>query len=238
MRLERLLWLVAFTPLWSTLALGQVYMVQLVLTTGAWICMREGRPRLAGILVGLMAATKPNYLVWPVLLLLSGHRLSALWSAIAFVASNAIALLLYGPDVYLQWATVIGSAETSIVPANFSLAGISSRLGAPSLGTLLAFLLLVLTAVWALRAHPSPLDVARVGLPASILASPIAWPGYAVVLLPLLLSDPRDSASAWLLCVPQVLCWYWGGLAAIGYCAACLLLLLQTLRRTAHSSAS
>jgi hypothetical protein len=64
----RTLLMLLWQPFWSTLDLGQLYVALLVPTTAALVLI-DRHPTAAGLCIGLVAALKPPFLVWPFLLL-------------------------------------------------------------------------------------------------------------------------------------------------------------------------
>lgn len=202
-----LLWACALAGLWDTLVLGQIYLPLALAAVAAWILLEDRRDLAAGLLIGLLAAVKPNFLVWPVLLAIAGHRRPAAWAAASFAGLGMLPVLLYGPVVYVQWfAVVAGEGARAAFPTNASLTGFAMRAGLPrEAGLAAGALLLAGTALWAWRRRPGVQETGAVALTAAILASPIAWVHYLLFLLPVMLAH-RGSwavrAAAVLLLVP------------------------------------
>jgi hypothetical protein len=186
-RLTLFLWAFALAGFWDTLVLGQIYLPLVLAGTAAWLCLERGEGAWAGILIGLVVAMKPNFLVWPVLLFLSGHRLPALAAAATAAAISAVPLVALGPEVYWQWFELIASdRDRAAFLTNASLAGLTARIGTPTVGLALGLALLAAAAVWALRRRPSAARVSAIALVLSLLASPIAWIHYTLFLLPMM----------------------------------------------------
>ena len=95
LRWQTALWAFALAGLWDTLSLGQIYLPLVLVAVVAWVFIEQGRRSLAGALIGIVVAMKPNFAVWPVLLLLAGHRTIALW------AIGSAALLSLAPAAWL-----------------------------------------------------------------------------------------------------------------------------------------
>jgi Glycosyltransferase family 87 len=205
-RLTLFLWTFALAGFWDTLVLGQIYLPLVLAGTAAWLLLERGEGRWAGVLIGLVVAMKPNFLVWPVLLFLSGHRLPALVGVATAAAISAVPLLVMGPEVYRQWFELIASdRDRAAFLTNASLAGLTARIGSPTLGLLLGFALLAAAAVWAIRRRPSATQVSAMGLVLALLASPIAWIHYTLFLLPIFFTHwrlPSMRLVALLLIVP------------------------------------
>ena len=180
------LWALALAGFWDTLVLGQIYVPLVLATVGAWLALEDGRPMLAGVLIGVVVAVKPNFLVWPGLLFLAGHVRPAIATGVTAAALSALPLLRYGPEVYAQWVELIASdANRAVFLTNASLSGLAQRLGSPGLGTVLSVGLLGALALWAWRRRPTPVQASAFALLGALLASPIAWVQYTMFLLPL-----------------------------------------------------
>ncbi len=187
-RLIMALWAFALSGFWDTLLLGQIYLPLVLAGVIAWILLERGAEVWAGILIGLVCAMKPNFAVWPALLLLSGTYRPALASIACVAVVSAIPLAVFGPEIYRQWLELLAAdQERAFFLTNVSLTGLAARVGLPALGMALSVLLLAASALWALRWRPAPLRASSVGLVVSLLASPIAWIHYTLFLIPVIL---------------------------------------------------
>lgn len=191
---------------WDTLILGQIYVPLALAAVGAWLLLERDRPIAAGILIGIVVAVKPNFLVWPGLLFLAGHYRAAFACGASAVALSIIPALLYGPEVYRFWLDLVANDEgRAVFLTNASLPGLFQRFGLNSLGMAASLLLLAGLAFWAWRRRPDPLLASALGLLGALLASPLAWIHYTLFLLPLffwLRMTPLLSVTALLLIVP------------------------------------
>ncbi|CAN5723577.1 glycosyltransferase 87 family protein [soil metagenome] len=183
------LWAFAHAGLWDTLFLGQLYLPLVLAVAGSWLLLDADRPLSAGVLMGILVAVKPNFMVWPALLFLAGHRRAPLSAAATAVALTAVPLVTHGTEIYRQWVSLIMSDEArGAFLTNASLPGLAQRIGNRGLGTLLAIGLLAGAMVWAWRRKPAPLEASAFGLAVGILVSPIAWVHYTLFLLPVFFS--------------------------------------------------
>lgn len=200
----------ASSPLHGTLALGQIYGVLLVGVTAGWIAERRGHPRLAAALYGVTVAIKPS--LAPLLLLPAVQRrwpefrTGMAAAALTTLAGMAAAGFSTGP----QWLRMALTEPVATVLDNAALPGLAIRWGLPSLvGTLVGGALmlgtLVLIAVrtrrWGADTESSGrgtrVDTARgtdpagvapwVVLATGLLAAPISWHNYLILLWPGLL---------------------------------------------------
>ncbi len=233
-------WALSLAALWHTLQLGQIYAPLLLAAAGAWVLLRKGRHLQAGILIGLLVAIKPNFALWPLLLLLGGHGLSAGAAAASAALVSLLPVLTRGPRIYAQWLAASGSFRSFVLPGNSSLLAVASRLGVPWLGILLTAVLVVGTATLVWRRRPSALVTSSLGVVVSLLASPICWLGYTMLLLPALLARrwtlPLQTAAI-ILTIPFALVVQWFQpsrlhFAVFGsiYVPALLLVLLESCR--------
>ena len=200
------IWAFALAGFWDTLFLGQIYLPLVLAGIAAWLLLERGAGLWAGLLIGVVVAMKPNFLVWPVLLLLSGQYRSALSAFVTAGAISLIPLVIYGPDVYRQWFELVAAdGDRALFLTNGSLAGLAARAGIPSFGLVLGLLLLMGLAAWALWRRPDVLTVSAMALLASILASPLGWIHYTLFLLPVIVMHRNRLAMravALLLIVP------------------------------------
>jgi len=187
------LWALALAGFWDTLILGQIYLPLVLATVGAWLLIERDRPVVAGLLIGLVTAFKPNFLVWPVLLLLAGHTVPAMMAFLTFGVLGCVPLLVYGPEVYQQWFALLATErDRAALTTNASFLGLSLRLGSALPGTLLSVALLGASAFWAWRYRPMALRVSALALVVGILASPLGWIHYTLFLLPVFFWGPKS----------------------------------------------
>jgi hypothetical protein len=177
----------ALAGFWETLILGQIYVPLVLATVAAWLLLARRHDAWAGVLIGIVVALKPNFAVWPVLLLLSGYRKPALIALATAALLSAVPVVAFGPDVYRQWFTLLASdGWRAIFPTNAAFSGLAARLGVPPAGFAASLLLLAGSAAWALARHRSLQEVSALALLVSLLASPLAWIHYTLFLLPVI----------------------------------------------------
>lgn len=201
-----LLWAGALAGLWDTLVLGQIYLPLVLAAVAAWLALERGQGVWAGVLIGVVVAAKPNFAVWPALLLLAGHWRPVAAAGLTALALAAVPALPYGPAVWGQWLhLVLTDANRAAFLTNASLSGLAQRLGLPAVGTIASVALLAALGWGAWRRKPEPLDVSALALVGAVLASPIAWVHYTLFLLPLFFTRPLTPpllVAATLLAVP------------------------------------
>jgi alpha-1,2-mannosyltransferase len=201
------------SPLLATLALGQVYPVLALGLVAAWAADQHGRDRLSGASLGLVVAIKPSLapvLLWYAVRRRWGGLVAAL---VAGAAATLIGLVALGPGATLDWIRLVLSDPLSTYWDNASLPSAAARLFTPNefarplavlppavpLAYLLGIAVVFLTAA---RAR----DGSGFGMwslvAASLLASPVAWHNYLVLLGPgivLLLARGRAAVALLLL---------------------------------------
>ena len=169
----------------DTLFLGQIYLPLVLAAVAAWLVLERGQAAFAGVLIGLVVAMKPNFLVWPVLLLLSRHYRPAFVALGVAALVSAVPLVAMGPEVYRQWVELLASdRERAAFLTNASLTGLAARAGVSVVGLVISAALLMALAAWALVRRPDALRASAFGLLASVFASPIGWIHYTLFLLP------------------------------------------------------
>jgi predicted DCC family thiol-disulfide oxidoreductase YuxK len=196
-----IIWALALAGVWDTLALGQIYLPLVLATAASWVLLDRGRAIAAGVLMGIVVAVKPNFGVWPLLLLLAGHWRAPAAAALTALAIGIVPLVTHGPEIYAQWIDLVlsdrGRAEFL---TNASVIGLFSRAGMTGAGLMLSVIGLVGIAAWTVRTRPDPLRATAIGIVCGILASPIAWVHYTLFLVPALfastLSAPLLIAAA------------------------------------------
>src|SRR5215213_1860375 len=210
------------SPLLATLALGQVYPVLALGLVAAWVADRRNVQEISGATLGLVVALKPSLLpvlLWP----LARRRWRALLAAlISGAVATLIGIVVLGPGATLDYIGVLMDHSVSAYWDNASLPAAAARLFTENpyaqnvatlpwmvpIGYALGIIAIVLTAM-SVRHGP------EVGLwvlvAASLLASPIAWHNYLVLLGPgvLLLLARGRAATAFLLLALQAIPAQW-----------------------------
>ncbi len=186
-------WTFTLAGLWHTLTLGQVYILLLFLTAAGWIFLQKEKYILAGIAIGLVVAIKPNFAIWILFLFVAGYYKTTITSVITCLVVSIIPVITYGTEVYSQWLEASSTPrETLIMPGNNSILGLTARFGDSWVGVvlsiLLVFVLLALTRREITKDMEKFEQASALGLIASLLASPISWTGYTLLLLPIFFS--------------------------------------------------
>lgn len=207
-----ILWLGIWSPIWCTLELGQLYTVLLLASTGAWISIESKRYTLAGLCIGIFVAIKPTFLIWPVLLLLSGERRASLSGMVTFTCLSAIPFFISGPSIYADWYNALPSlallrTKTVTFFGNVSIQALAVSFDIPPLAILVTPLVAIGGLLLAFRFyrtqltanHHSSTEVlllaSQSALLVSLLIGPLSWQGYLLVLLPGLILLPSSRIS-------------------------------------------
>jgi alpha-1,2-mannosyltransferase len=210
------LMLLLSSPLLATLALGQVYPVLTLGLVAAWVADRRERDEVSGAALGLVVALKPSLLpvlLWP----LARQRWRALVSALVSGAVvTLIGVVILGPGATLDYIGVLRDRSVSAYWDNASIPSAAARLFtenpyAQNVATLpwmipVGYALgIAAIALTAMRVRHGPEVGLWVLVAASLLASPIAWHNYLVLLGPgvLLLLARGMAAPAFLLLALQ-----------------------------------
>jgi hypothetical protein len=172
---------------------------------GAWLLMRRGNLLMAGVLIGLIIAVKPNYALVALLLLAAGHYRPALTAGATAGLVSLVPLVIDGPGIYKQWLQLTMAFDGYTWTSNASMVALAERLQVPPAGEIAGVLLTMTLVVFARRLRPGPLDASALGIMAVILVGPVSWAGYTLLLVPYLFSirwDGRTWASLALFAVP------------------------------------
>jgi hypothetical protein len=200
------LWALALAGVWDTLALGQIYLPLVLASVGSWLLLERGRAVAAGILLGILVAVKPNFAVWPMLLILAGHYRAPIAAGATALVLMLVPIVLHGTLIYRQWMElIVTDTNRSAFLTNVSLPGLAQRMEAGVFGLTLSLALLIGLSISAYRHRPSPLRASALGILGSLLASPIAWIHYTLFLLPLFFTTRMSAlmlAAAALLVIP------------------------------------
>lgn len=187
---RQILWFLLGPTAFDTMFVGQDYAVMLACIVIGWILIEHNRYAVAGILIGILIAAKPNLALCPVFLALCGYMRIAKASVVTILAMALFALLLYGPGVYTQWWQAIANDPHWIFPTDVSLTGFATRLGVRVVGQVFSIVLLTFTIVLVARKRTSAANAIGLSLCVGMLASPLAWLHYAIFLTPVLLRKP------------------------------------------------
>ena len=201
----RLLWILALPAIWQTFQLGQIYTVLFLAAALAWRFLRSQKFWAAGMAIGFVCAVKPNFFIWPLLLLLGRSRKAGLSAFATAAALTGASLLGQGPEVYRQWIEATRAYNGFELAGNASLLATFSRAGLPGVGIAVTVGMLLAAIIWALVAKPDSMRVSEAAILAALFAGPLSWAGYTMLLLPFLYSRPMDTwmrAGCVLLCVP------------------------------------
>ncbi len=210
------------SPLLKTLALGQIYPVLTMGLVAAWISDRKDRLVVSGGFLGLVVALKPSLapiLLWPFV----RRRWKALGVALATAAAaTLVGAIGVGPGATLDWLRLLSNDTLNPFWDNSSLPSAAARLFTDNeiarpivtlpwmvpVAYLLGIAAIVLTAA---RARHGPEAGLWALVAASLLASPIAWHNYLVLLGPgvLLLLAREWVAPGFLLLALQSIPPYW-----------------------------
>ena len=206
------------SPMLATLALGQVYPVLALGLVASWVADRREEQELSGAALGLVVALKPSLLpvlLWP----LVGRKWRAFLAAFTSGAiATLVGILVLGPGATLEYIGVLREQPVSAYWDNASLPSAAARLFTEnSYAQNVATLPWMVTLGYALGIGAIILTAMRVrhgsevGLwalvAASLLASPIAWHNYLVLLGPgvlLLLARGRAPAAFLLLALQTI----------------------------------
>jgi hypothetical protein len=217
-----LLLLLLSSPLLKTLALGQIYPVLATGLVAAWVSDRRGGVVVSGGALGLVIALKPSLapiIVWP----LVRRRWKA--TVVALVAASAgtlVGAVVVGPGATIDWLRLLSDDTLNPFWDNASLSSAAARIFMENeFARPIALLSWMVPAAYVLgigvivftaaRARRGPEEALWALVAASLLASPISWHNYLVLLGPgvLLLLARGWVVLGFLLLALQAIPPYW-----------------------------
>ena len=191
------------------LVYGQSNGLLLLLLVLAWHGLKKDSQRVAGLSLGIAAAVK----LFPVLMvvpLIRERRWRALgWmvgTAAVLSAAGALAVGITASREFIKPATSANFAFWRAAPMNLSLPGVAYRwltrsrwrplgLNLPSVAAVLAFALIALCIV-AMFKTPSRLSGRYwATMPLLLLATPLVWDNYLVLIAPILIAGVIGSSN-------------------------------------------
>jgi len=217
-----------FYPLIFSLYLGQIQSFILVLVSFAYIFFIKDKKWAAGLLLGICASIKPQWIIIILWALLRKEK-QLLWGAtISAAIFFILSIELYGLHNLLEYQTVLAylSQHGESYYLNQSINGLVNRLlmngintefkfdsippyhATVYFSTLVSSVILILFALlWRVREKPTIVDLSIVILCLTI-ASPVAWNHHYVVLLPIfasiipsIINNPSKKSSVGLLLI-------------------------------------
>ena len=139
-------------------------------------------------------------LTWPLwgmpILFLARHYRLALLIGVAATLFTALPMMVYGPQIYRDWLLALSQDNHWIFTTTVSLPSYFQRLGLKEIGAATAVLVLAGACALAWIRRPNAQWATMLGLLTGILASPLAWFHYLLVLLPFLVSMKWNTQIA------------------------------------------
>jgi hypothetical protein len=124
------------------------------------------------------------------MLLLARYWSCAIVGGLTALLLSSIPVLFYGWEIYGQWLAAAKSFKGIEVVGNGSLVALMGRIGVPWLGVMLGIILILGLSIIAHRKRLSAIQISSLGIIGSLLASPLAWATYTMLLLPFFFSRP------------------------------------------------
>ncbi|MCA9176231.1 MAG: DUF2029 domain-containing protein [Planctomycetales bacterium] len=198
---------VTSNPLAQQMLQGQLNLLLLLLLTGFWLTARSGRWAWAGVLVGVAGAIKLFPLYLGLYFLAQRRWLGVLGVGAGFAITTLVTMSVFGVDVYVEYFREVAPAvagEFQSYWPNASISGFFRKLldgsvghtlplaDLPGLASLLTLAtVLAMTIAVGLRCYRAQDDRQRDSAMAAcvvamLLASPITWDHYFLLLLPFL----------------------------------------------------
>jgi len=189
----RILWALNLAGFWNTIALGQIYAPIFLLAIGVWIFTENRYSKLAGIMLGMIIAIKPNFIFWLLLLGVAGQITTILSAAVTVLVLSLLPIAFFGPQIYQQWLTALANYPSIglLIAGNSSLQSLTARFGSAIPGMVISVFLIGFSLYLVYRNKYSPNKINALGIVGSLLISPFSWAGYTILILPILFSKSR-----------------------------------------------
>jgi len=191
------------------LVYGQSNGLLLLLLVIAWQSLKKDGQRLAGLTLGIAAAFK----LFPVLMAVPLIR-ERRWRALGWMAGTAAVLSAAGAIIvgitptreFIKPATPVNFAFWRAAPMNLSLPGVAYRwltqsrwrplgLNMPGIATVLALALIALCVVAMFRTPARLSGRYWAMMPLLLLATPLVWDTYLVLIAPILIAGVIGSSN-------------------------------------------
>jgi hypothetical protein len=206
----------AWSPFWEEIVIGQLMTLLFILLIAAWLALRAGNDAMGGFLLGCLIALK--LMAWPVAVFLAIRRKwrALIAAGVTVVVANLAAAVLMGFDRVVYYYTEVSAIVSPLYrahEANFSMWTIGWRLfdgtGSPVLLGLEAPPLVVAPALARYVSLGVPLALLAIGLwlalharrfdtvfgilvCVSLLVNPVAWSHYLILaVIPLVIAGRR-----------------------------------------------
>lgn len=183
---------VSMAGVWQMVWYMQIYAPLILAMVGAWLLLRRGEWLLAGLLIGLVIAMKPNYGLVALVLLAAGHYKPAAASLVTAGVISLIPIVVDGPQVYWQWLHLTQEFDGYHWTSNSSVVTVGERLEMAPAGQLAALVIGLTIIALSRRWRPDVLTAVGLGTMGVLLVGPVSWAGYTLLLLPYLFSIHWD----------------------------------------------
>jgi hypothetical protein len=198
--LLRLFWAFSLAGFWHTIELGQLYTLLLALVTGIIMSLKKKTPLVAGVLLGILIAIKPNFIFWAFALWVAGYWSTFVAAGITALSISLLPVYVYGFRIYEQWfeALNVFTPNLLVFPGNNSLQGLTARFDSTQTGIVLGSLLSIAILFVIYKKKPPLSNINSLAIITSLLISPIAWTGYTLLLLPSFMKLDKWKPDHWL----------------------------------------
>jgi hypothetical protein len=190
----------ASSGLWIALSVGQIYVFLLFAIVLAWIFIKRQRYIYAGILIGFVIAIKPNFVIWAILLFVGGNYILAVASLMSALFFTLLPMPFLGLGAFTGWIEMNFSADKFgglTLVENGSILGVLNSVGLLWVGYILVVLFFAGSALWVYFKRPDIETISRLSLSVSLLANPLAWNMWSIVLFPFYFTPKRNNWFVW-----------------------------------------
>lgn len=182
--LLQMLCVFSIAGIWHTIELGQVYAPLFLLVVILFMACKHRKFGVVGLLIGLICGMKPNFLLLIPFFIVSRNYKVAIFALFTWLITLLLPLLIGGKIFFEEWLQATLLYEGISFPGNSTIFGFMTGLGLPYFGWITAILGITFLLVFVYQQKLPSANTLQIGLIASILFSPIGWPGYIVFLIP------------------------------------------------------
>jgi hypothetical protein len=195
-----ILWALSLAGFWQAILLGQIYIPFVLTAVGAWILIKKEQSLWGGILLGMLIAIKPNFIFWALALMTIGNWGVFISAGVTATLISATPLFFYGGKIYIQWLQAVAAYTPNmlIFPGNNSLQGLTSRFGSAQAGAVLSVILGSAILLYIFKNKPSMISTNALGILTSLLISPLTWPSYTLLTLPIFFEKAGWTWRLWM----------------------------------------
>lgn len=183
-RVLKIFWALAMAGFWQTIQFGQIYIPLFFLLVCAYVFIASDHLSIAGILLGVICAIKPNFLILLIVILITGNKKIFLSALATFLGLSVLPLFFRNIELYKEWYEASKNYPGILFSSNNSFIGLFSRLELVSVGFFISIMVALFVFFVIIVKPTSIYQSLYLGILLSLLCSPITWAGYIILIIP------------------------------------------------------